>query len=243
MNLFVDIRKRLGSFTLNASFKTADAVTGLLGASGCGKSMTLKCIAGVEKPDEGWIVLDGETLFDSARGINLPPQKRQVGYLFQHYALFPHMNVEANIGYGLRIRKVPKNEIKKNVKKMLDLVQLSGYEKRMPSELSGGQKQRCACARALVKKPRILLADEPTVALDSRSSRQLMGLLEELNRELQVTILMVTHDSYCASFGRRVLFLKDGRIFNEIVRGEKEQREFYEEILQVQSLLGGEVSC
>ena len=114
---------------------------------------------------------------------------------------------------------------------------------RFPYQVSGGQKQRCACARALIKKPRILLADEPTGALDSRSSWQLMGLLGELNRELQVTILMVTHVSYCASFGKRVLFLKDGRIFNEIVRGKKEQQEFYEEILQVQSFLGGDVSC
>ena len=144
----------------------------------------------------------------------------------------------SGIMLGLPAEKVHAKSVE-----MMERLGIGEIASRFPYQVSGGQKQRCACARALIKKPRILLADEPTGALDSRSSRQLMGLLGELNRELQVTILMVTHDSYCASFGKRVLFLKDGRIFNEIVRGKKEQQEFYEEILQVQSFLGGDVSC
>ena len=192
MSLFVEIRKRLGDFVLDARFETDDPVTGLLGASGCGKSMTLKCIAGVETPDEGRIVLDGETLFDSARGINLPPQKRGVGYLFQHYALFPHMTVEKNILCGLHGEK-DKAVRRQRLREMIEMLQLEGLEKHRPAQLSGGQAQRAALARMLVNKPRLLLLDEPFSALDSHLRDQLQPQLLSLLRSYGRQAVMVTH--------------------------------------------------
>ena len=192
MSLFVEIRKRLGDFTLDARFETDDPVTGLLGASGCGKSMTLKCIAGVETPDEGRIVLDGETLFDSERGINLPPQKRGVGYLFQHYALFPHMTVEKNILCGLHGEK-DKAVRQQRLREMIAMLQLEGLEKHRPAELSGGQAQRVALARMLVSRPRLLLLDEPFSALDSHLRDQLQPQLLSLLRSYGRQAVMVTH--------------------------------------------------
>lgn len=192
MSLFVEIRKRLGDFVLDARFETDDPVTGLLGASGCGKSMTLKCIAGVETPDEGRIVLDGETLFDSARGINLPPQKRGVGYLFQHYALFPHMTVEKNILCGLHGEK-DKAVRQQRLREMIEMLQLEGLEKHRPAQLSGGQAQRVALARMLVSRPRLLLLDEPFSALDSHLRDQLQPQLLSLLRSYGRQAVMVTH--------------------------------------------------
>ena len=192
MSLFVDIRKRLGDFVLDARFETDDPVTGLLGASGCGKSMTLKCIAGVETPDEGRIVLDGETLFDSARGINLPPQKRGVGYLFQHYALFPHMTVEKNILCGLHGEK-DKAVRQQRLREMIEMLQLEGLEKHRPAQLSGGQAQRAALARMLVNKPRLLLLDEPFSALDSHLRDQLQPQFLSLLRSYGRQAVLVTH--------------------------------------------------
>ena len=192
MSLFVEIRKRLGDFVLDARFETDDPVTGLLGASGCGKSMTLKCIAGVETPDEGRIVLDGETLFDSARGINLPPQKRGVGYLFQHYALFPHMTVEKNILCGLHGEK-DKAVRQQRLREMIEMLQLEGLEKHRPAELSGGQAQRVALARMLVSRPRLLLLDEPFSALDSHLRDQLQPQFLSLLRSYGRQAVMVTH--------------------------------------------------
>ena len=192
MSLFVEIRKRLGDFVLDARFETDDPVTGLLGASGCGKSMTLKCIAGVETPDEGRIVLDGETLFDSERGINLPPQKRGVGYLFQHYALFPHMTVEKNILCGLHGEK-DKAVRQQRLREMIAMLQLEGLEKHRPAELSGGQAQRVALARMLVSRPRLLLLDEPFSALDSHLRDQLQPQFLSLLRSYGRQAVLVTH--------------------------------------------------
>ena len=192
MSLFVDIRKRLGDFVLDARFETDDPVSGLLGASGCGKSMTLKCIAGVETPDEGRIVLDGETLFASARGVNLPPQKRGVGYLFQHYALFPHMTVEKNILCGLHGEK-DKAVRQQRLREMIAMLQLEGLEKHRPAELSGGQAQRVALARMLVSQPRLLLLDEPFSALDSHLRDQLQPQFLSLLRSYGRQAVMVTH--------------------------------------------------
>ena len=192
MSLFVEIRKRLSDFVLDARFETDDPVTGLLGASGCGKSMTLKCIAGVETPDEGRIVLDGETLFDSARGVNLPPQKRGVGYLFQHYALFPHMTVEKNILCGLHGEK-DKAVRRQRLREMIEMLQLEGLEKHRPAQLSGGQAQRAALARMLVNKPRLLLLDEPFSALDSHLRDQLQPQFLSLLRSYGRQAVLVTH--------------------------------------------------
>ena len=166
MSLVVDIRKSLGDFRLDVSFTAEDGVMGILGPSGCGKSMTLRCIAGVEKPDEGRIELDGVTLFDSARGINLRPQRRRVGYLFQNYALFPNMTVRQNILCGLRHEK-DRAKREQLMSEYIELMQLGGLEGHYPSQLSGGQQQRVALVRILVNRPRLLMLDEPFSALDS----------------------------------------------------------------------------
>ena len=212
MSLHVDIRKRLGSFTLDVTFSAENGITSLLGASGCGKSMTLKCIAGIEKPDEGRIELDGTVLFDSAQKINLPPQKRRVGYLFQNYALFPNMSVRQNILCGLN-REKDRDAKERRLREMLRMMQLEGLEDRKPAQLSGGQQQRAALARILVNDPQILLLDEPFSALDGhlRDSLkvEMRDLLERFGRE----VLMVTHDRNEAyNMSREIAVMDNGRL-------------------------------
>ena len=165
MALIVNIEKTLGDFHLKVNFTAEREVMALLGASGCGKSMTLGCIAGIVRPDKGHIELNGRVLFDSEKKIDLPPQKRKVGCLFQQYALFPHMTVEQNIRAGAHAR--PKNEREQAVREVLHAFRLEGLENNRPSQLSGGQQQRCALARILVGQPELVLLDEPFSALDA----------------------------------------------------------------------------
>ncbi|MDD6611314.1 MAG: ATP-binding cassette domain-containing protein [Clostridiales bacterium] len=192
MSLVVDIRKKLGSFTLQASFETRGGILGLLGASGCGKSMTLKCIAGIEKPDSGYIELDGTVLFDAKKSINLTPQQRRVGYLFQNNALFPNMTVRQNILCGLH-RENNRSIREKRLQKVLQLLQLEGLEQHRPHQLSGGQAQRTALARILVNEPRLLMLDEPFSALDSHLREKLQLELRKLLMDYGHDVLMVTH--------------------------------------------------
>ena len=169
----------------------------LLGSSGCGKTTTLRIIAGLEQPDAGSVWLDG----------------RDVNTVFQNYALFPHMNVAENIGYGLKLKKVPKSEIRKKVSQMLELVQLERYERRKPSELSGGQKQRVAIARALVNNPKVLLLDEPLGALDLQLRRAMQIELKHLQKKLGITFIYITHDQEEAiNMSDRIAVMRDGRI-------------------------------
>ena len=192
MSLIVDIEKKLGSFTLHAQFKTDKGTMALLGASGCGKSVTLKCIAGIMAPDKGRIVLDGETLFDSEKRIDLPPQKRRVGCLFQQYALFPNMTVAQNILCG--VRAGTRGERCRRVEEQLRRFRLAGLEKKYPSQLSGGQQQRVALARILVSEPRAILLDEPFSALDSFLKWNLELELSDLLADFGGPILWVSHD-------------------------------------------------
>ena len=179
----------------------------LLGSSGCGKTTTLRIIAGLEQPDAGSVWLDGREV------TGLEPNQRDVNTVFQNYALFPHMNVAENIGYGLKLKKVPKSEIRKKVSQMLELVQLEGYEKRKPSELSGGQKQRVAIARALVNNPKILLLDEPLGALDLQLRRAMQIELKHLQKKLGITFIYITHDQEEAiNMSDRIAVMRDGRI-------------------------------
>ena len=193
MSLSVDIRKDLGAFRLDVRFGAEDGVTCLLGASGCGKSMTLKCIAGIERPDEGRIELDGRVLFDSERKIDLPPQQRRVGYLFQNYALFPNMTVRQNVLCGL-CRERDREEKERRLRDMLRMLRLEGLENHRPHQLSGGQQQRVALARILVSEPRLLLLDEPFSALDGHLRDALKIELRDLLVRFGGSVLMVTHD-------------------------------------------------
>lgn len=189
--LEVQIYKKLAEFDLDISFQVDDNILGFMGASGSGKSMTLKCIAGIETPDQGRIVLNGRVLFDSEKKINVPIQKRNVGYMFQSYALFPNMNVYENISVGLRARKVKDVDIV--VQKVMQQFRVFELASRYPKQLSGGQRQRVALARLMAYEPDVLLLDEPFSALDEDLKED---LLQKLKSELQISkpVIFVSHD-------------------------------------------------
>lgn len=190
--LYVDIKKRLKGFTLNVKFDAGPDALALLGASGSGKSMTLRCIAGLDKPDEGKIILNGRVLFDSEKGINIPSRKRKIGFLFQNYALFPNMTVEENIGFALeKMKKELKDTI---VQEKIKMVKLQGLEKRFPFQLSGGQQQRVALARALAIEPEALLLDEPFSALDDHLRSHMVKQLMDTLADYKGAALFVTHN-------------------------------------------------
>ena len=181
----------------------------LLGASGCGKTTTLRIIAGLELPDSGQVILEGHNITD------WEPNKRDVNTVFQNYALFPHMNVADNVGYGLKIRKVPKAEIAERVERALRLVQLEEYGKRMPDQLSGGQKQRIAIVRSLAMDPDIILFDEPTSALDPEMVGEVLAVMQELAED-GMTMVVVTHEmGFAREVANRVMFINDGVIQEE----------------------------
>lgn len=192
MSLHVEIEKRLAHFKLEIAIDAGREWVGVLGASGCGKSMTLKCIAGIVQPDKGRIVVNGQTLFDSAKGINLGPQQRQAGYLFQNYALFPTMSVRDNLGIVLRHRKSA--ERKALVAQMLERLHLGNLADRLPGQLSGGQQQRVALARILVMDPGIVMLDEPFSALDQYLRNQIEAELRGMLQDYGGTVLFVSHN-------------------------------------------------
>ncbi|MCD8364504.1 MAG: ATP-binding cassette domain-containing protein [Clostridiales bacterium] len=217
MSIDVSIKKKIGSFFLDVTFKSEEnEVFAILGASGCGKSMTLKCIAGIETPDEGHIILNGRTLYNSAEKINLIPQKRRVGYMFQDYALFPNMTVEKNIMAGMG--KHPDPAI---VHTYMERFHLDGLASHLPRQLSGGQKQRVALARMLASEPEILLLDEPLSALDTYLKWQVEEELAELFSDIQKTILFVTHSrDEVYHLCDRVCVLNEGHV--ETIQPKKE---------------------
>lgn len=211
MDLSVDIIKKLLNFTLDIQFEAGLNALGLLGASGSGKTMTLRCIAGLEKPDKGRIVLNGRVLFDSEKGIDIPCRKRKIGFVFQNYALFPNMTVEENIGFALE--RLGKRQREGKVAKMIEMIRLQGMEKRYPSQLSGGQQQRVALARALAIEPEALLLDEPFSALDNHLRSQMCKQLTEILSDYKGVTVFVTHDMEEAyRVCNNLVILKDGSI-------------------------------
>jgi len=220
MALEVNIEKQAGTFRLQAAFSCEKEFLGILGASGCGKSMTLKCIAGIERPDRGRIVLDGRVLFDSEKKIDLPPQERRVGYLFQNYALFPGMTVRQNILCGLHAEKEKKKR-EQRADEMLELLQIRDLASLRPGALSGGQAQRTALGRILVNEPDLLMLDEPFSALDTHLRLKLQMELKSLLSGYGKGIIMVTHDRDEAfRMCDRLGVMEDGRIL--AVKGTKE---------------------
>jgi len=190
----------------------------LLGPSGCGKTTTLRCIAGLETPDEGIISVDGRALFDAAKRVNVPVERRAVGMVFQSYAIWPHMTVAENVSFPLTVaknRRYSRTEIEEAVKRALAVVALDGFQQRPATRLSGGQQQRVALARAIVHRPRLLLADEPTGNLDHGTATEVVSLMRQVNRESGTTVVMVTHDEELASrFADRTVRLRDGRLLD-----------------------------
>ena len=212
MSLEAVIEKKFEGFTLRSEFSADNAATAILGASGCGKSMTLRCIAGIVKPDKGRIVLDGRVLFDSAKHIDLPPQQRGVGLLFQNYALFPNMTVRQNVLCGLKQEKDPAAR-RAACEGMLRAMRLEPLADRLPGELSGGQQQRTALARILVGKPRLLMLDEPFSALDSYLREEVEGEVGSLLDSFAGTALLVTHNRDEAyRLCRRMIVMDGGRV-------------------------------
>ena len=213
MALSVHIKKKLKDFELAVDFDMDEGIVGFLGSSGCGKSMTLKCIAGIETPDEGRIVLDDEVLFDKKSGINLSPQKRKVGYLFQNYALFPHMTVKQNIEAGLAASGKSKQEKKEIVERLLEQFHIKELENSYPVRISGGQRQRVGVARAFATDSDLILMDEPFSALDPLTREELQDEIVKLQKEYQKTIVFVTHDMdeaiKCAD---KICFIQNGTV-------------------------------
>lgn len=210
MAISVEIHRKLNRFMLDVSFRSTSRRIGILGASGCGKSMTLKCIAGIETPDAGRIAVEDRVLFDSDSRTDLKPQKRNAGYLFQNYALFPTMTVEKNIGAGLKGKRIAKE---KRVKEMVRKFRLEGLEKQLPGQLSGGQQQRVALARIMAYEPDVILLDEPFSALDMFLKDQLQREMVNMLEDYEGTVIMVSHDrDEIYRFSEELLIMDQGKI-------------------------------
>lgn len=214
--------------------------TGVMGASGSGKTTLLNCIATIDKVTAGSILVGGQDI-TRLKGSALSRFRRDtLGFIFQEFNLIDTLTARENIAMSLVIKKKPAAEIEGKVNAIADVLGISETLDKYPYQLSGGQKQRVAAARAVVSDPKLILADEPTGALDSRSSRQLLTAMEHLHKTLGTSILMVTHDAFTASYAQRIIFIKDGRIFTELIRGEDSRKDFFRKIIDVQTLLGGD---
>ena len=224
------------SFTVNEG-----EFIGIMGASGSGKTTLLNCISTIDRVTSGKIVINNQDI-TKLKGNKLNKFRREeLGFIFQDFNLLDTLTARENIALALTIQKVNAKEIDKRVEKVANQLGITDILNKYPYQISGGQKQRVASARAIITNPKLILADEPTGALDSKSARQLLENLEALNNDFNANILMVTHDSFTASYANRILFIKDGKIFNELVKGEDTRKQFFEKIIEVQTLLGGEL--
>lgn len=215
---------------------------GVMGASGSGKSTLLNMLATIDRVTAGHIFYETVDITELSEDALSEFRKNNLGFVFQDYNLLDTLTMEENIILALTLQGGKRDAIQERCREILKLLGIEDIREKFPYQVSGGQKQRCACARALVNHPRLLLADEPTGALDSRSAQILLETFTELNQRMKATILMVTHDAFSASYCSRILFLKDGQIFHELIRGNKSRRVFLPEILDVLSLTGGELS-
>lgn len=213
---------------------------GIMGASGSGKTTLLNCISTIDRVTAGNIYINGMDI-TKLRGKNLSKFRREeLGFIFQEFNLLDTLTAFENIALALTIMKVPAKEIEERVRQIAETLMITDILEKYPYQMSGGQKQRVASARAMISKPSIILADEPTGALDSKSARMLLDSMETMNLELEATILMVTHDAFTASYCKRILFIKDGKIFNELTKGRDSRKQFFDRIIEVVTLLGGD---
>ena len=215
---------------------------GIMGASGSGKTTLLNCISTIDRVTSGKIIINNQDI-TKLKGNKLNKFRREeLGFIFQDFNLLDTLTAYENIALALTIQKVNSHEIDKRVNEIAEKLEISEILNKYPYQISGGQKQRVASARAIITNPKIVLADEPTGALDSKSARQLLETFENLNKKLGATILMVTHDAFTASYADRIIFIKDGKVFNELVKGEDTRKQFFEKIIEVQTLLGGDLN-
>ena len=226
----------------NISFNVEEGeFVGIMGASGSGKTTLLNCISTIDRVTAGKIMINNKDI-TKLKGNHLNKFRReQLGFIFQDFNLLDTLTAYENIALALTIQKVNAKEIEQRVKDIAQKLEITDILAKYPYQVSGGQKQRVASARAIITNPKLVLADEPTGALDSKSARQLLESFEYLNTKLNTTILMVTHDAFTASYASRIIFIKDGKIFNELIKGEDTRKQFFEKIIEVQTLLGGEL--
>ena len=207
-----------------------------------GKTTLLNCISTIDRVTSGNIIINGKDI-TKLKGNNLNKFRREeLGFIFQDFNLLDTLTAYENIALALTIQKVKPKEIDLKVKEIAEKLDITDILKKYPYQISGGQKQRIASARAIITNPKLVLADEPTGALDSKSARKLLENFEYLNKKLNATILMVTHDAFTASYADRILFIKDGKVFNEIIKGNSSRKDFFEKIIEVVTLLGGELN-
>ncbi len=214
----------------------------IMGASGSGKTTLLNCISTIDTISAGEILLDGVSIAGLSEGELAKFRRERLGFVFQDFNLLDTLTIEENIGLALSLNHQDPGTVQNRVREVAGKLGITDVLTKFPYQVSGGQKQRTAVARAMVAGQSLLLADEPTGALDSKASKNLLEIMTAMNRDMEATILMVTHDAYSASYAKRVLFLKDGRVFNELLRGERGRPVFYHEILDVLAALGGDVS-
>lgn len=212
---------------------------GIMGASGSGKTTLLNCISTIDTVSAGHIYLDGTDVTEINEKQIARFRRENLGFVFQDFNLLDTLTISENIALTLTINKVPAGEIDGQVREMAEKLNITDILDKYPYQVSGGQKQRCACARAIINSPKLLLADEPTGALDSHSSQMLLSTIQSINEMLGATILMVTHDAFSASYANRILFLRDGTIFTEIRKGNDPRRTFFNKILDVLTMMGG----
>ena len=213
----------------------------IMGASGSGKTTLLNCISTIDTVSAGHILLNGQDISELPQQELARFRREKLGFVFQDFNLLDTLTLEENIGLALTINHMDPNLVRDRVQDVAMRLGIDDILEKFPTQVSGGQKQRAACARAMVAGQSLILADEPTGALDSRASKNLLEIMAKMNREMRATILMVTHDAYSASYAKRVLFLKDGRLFNELLRGKRARAAVYHEILDVLGLLGGDI--
>ena len=212
---------------------------GIMGASGSGKTTMLNSISTIDTVSAGHIYLDGVDVTEIKEKEIARFRRENLGFIFQDFNLLDTLTISENISLALTINKVPADEIEPRVREIAASLNIKDILDKFPYQVSGGQKQRCACARAIINKPKLILADEPTGALDSHSSQMLLSTMQSMNEQLGATILMVTHDAFSASYANRILFLRDGAIFTEILKGNDSRKVFFEKILNVLTMLGG----
>ena len=227
----------------NISFSVDEGeFIGVMGPSGSGKTTLLNCISTIDTVTSGHIYINGKDITQLKKNDLSSFRRKELGFIFQDFNLLDTLTAYENIALALTIQKVKPAQIGKRIESVAKKLDITDVLQKYPYQMSGGQKQRVASARALITNPSLILADEPTGALDSKSSRMLLDSMERLNIEYNATIMMVTHDAFTASYAHRILFIKDGKIFNEIIRGESSRKDFFNQIMEFVTLLGGDTS-
>lgn len=236
-------KKQITKAIDNISFQVVSGeFIGVMGASGSGKTTLLNMISTIDQVSAGHIYLNDIEITEITERDIAKFRRKNLGFIFQDFNLLDTLTLHENIALALTINRTDPDTIDEKIQTVAAQLGISDILSKFPYEVSGGQKQRCACARAIVTGPQLILADEPTGALDSKSAQMLLETISDMNTKLGATILMVTHDAFAASYCNRILFLKDGTIFNELIKGEKSRRQFFNEILDVMALLGGDLS-